>query len=61
MYVPYFLYHPSVDGHLDCLHILSIINSLAMNIGVHVSLQIMVFSGDMPRLLGNTVVLSLVF
>ena len=39
----------SVDGHLDCFHVLAIVNSAAMNIEVHVSFRIMVFSRYMPR------------
>ena len=34
-----FLIHSSADGHLGCLHVLAVINSAAMNIGVHVSLN----------------------
>ena len=44
-----FLIHSSVDEHLDCFHVLVIVNSATMNIGVHVSFSIIVFSGFMPR------------
>ena len=34
-----FLIHQSADGHLGCFHVLAIINSAVVNIGVHVSLS----------------------
>ena len=44
-----FFIHSSVSGHLGCFHVLAIVNSAAMNVGVHGSFLIMVFSGYMPR------------
>ena len=44
-----FFIHSSVGGHLGCFHVLTIVNSAAMNIQVHVSFQIIVFSRYMPR------------
>ena len=38
-----------VTGHLGCLHVLAIVNSAAMNNGIHVSLSVLVSSRYMPR------------
>ena len=43
-----FLMYLSADGHLSCFHVLAIKNSAAVNIGVHMSLSILVSSVCMP-------------
>ena len=48
MYHMFFI-NSSVDGNIGCFHVLVIVNSAAMNIGVHVSFWITVLSGYVPR------------
>ena len=38
----YFLIHLSADGHLGCFQVLVNVNSATMNIGLHVSLSVLV-------------------
>lgn len=44
-----FFIQSSADGHLGCFHVLAVVNSATINIGVHASFQITVFCGEMPR------------
>ena len=41
----------SVHGQLCCFHVSAVVNSAAMNIGVHVSflIRVFMFSGYIPR------------
>ena len=48
MYHNFFI-HSSVNGHLGCFHVLDIVNSAAINNGIHVSFSTLVSSGYMPR------------
>ena len=41
--------YSSIDGLLSCFHIIAIVNSDAVNNGIHVSFSILVSSGYMPR------------
>ena len=62
MYQNFFI-HSSVDEHLGCFHVLAIVNSAAMNNGIHVSFSVLVSSGYLlgVGLLGHMVLLFLVF
>ena len=49
IYIHHILIHSSVDGHLGCFHVLTIVNHAAVNTRVHVSFWIIVLSGYVPR------------
>ena len=49
-----YMYHnffsqSSVNGYLGWFYVLAIVNSAAMNNGIHVSFSLLVSSGSMPR------------
>ena len=58
-----FFFRSSVDGYLGCFHVLPIVNSATVNIGIHVSFQLWFPQGICPvvGLLGHMVVLLLLF
>ena len=51
MYHNFFI-HASVNGHLGCFYVLAIVNSAAMNNGIHVSFPVLVSSVYKPRYIG---------
>ena len=58
-----FLICSSVSGHSGCFHVLAIVKSVAMNLGMHVSFQITVLFRYVPRsrMLDHMATLFLVF
>ena len=58
-----FFIHSSVDGHLGYFHILTIVNSAPMNIGVHILLALWFSLGICSEVgfLGHIVVLFFMF
>ena len=48
MYHTFFI-HSSVDGNWGYFHVLVIVNSAAMNNGIHMSFSILISSGHMPK------------
>ena len=53
----------SVDGYLGCFHVLAVVNSAAVNSGIHVSFSVLVAQGIclVVVFLGHMVVLFLLF
>ena len=51
-----------MDGHLGCFHVLAVVNSVAVSVGVHASFQMEVSPDTCPGggLLDHTAVLFLV-
>ena len=49
VYAYHIFIHSAVDGRLDFFYVLDIVNSAAINTGVHVCFQIIAFSGYVPR------------
>ena len=45
----HFFIHLSVSGHIGCFYVLVIVNSAAMNDGIHASFPVLIFSEYMPR------------
>ena len=49
MYFIFFI-HSSVNGYVGCFQVLAIVNSVAVNIEVHVSFELTIlFPGYLPR------------
>ena len=44
-----YFFHSSLDGHLGYLHVLAIVNTVAMNNGIHVSFSVLDVSVYMPK------------
>ena len=49
LYIYHNFIHSPVDGHLGYFHVVAIVNSAAMGIGVHEYSSIMAFSKYMPN------------
>ena len=51
MYIPLFVYHSSVDGHLGSFYLLAVVNSTAVNMHVHILVWVPVFNSLVTFLL----------
>ena len=58
VYIYVFFIHSSVNGHLDCFHVLEIVNSVAVNLGMHIYFEIIIDKQEVIEIVQRSLIYS---